>query len=120
PTIAQSVVEEKSTRVIEILLAAVPTRVLFTGKVLGTSLLAFSQIALIAAMAIVGLTVTGQDALLVGLGGPVLWFVAFFVVGFVMLAALFAATGAMVSRQEDIGSTTTPVMMLVMIPYFLV
>lgn len=120
PTIAQSVVEEKSTRVVEILLAAVPTRVLFTGKVLGTSVLAFGQIALIAATAIVGLTVTGQDELLVGLGAPVVWFIAFFVIGFVMLASLFAATGAMVSRQEDIGATTTPVMMLVMIPYFLV
>jgi ABC-2 type transport system permease protein len=120
PTIAQSVVEEKSTRVVEILLAAVPTRVLFTGKVLGTSALAFGQIALIAATAIIGLTVTGQDELLVGLGAPVVWFVGFFVIGFVMLASLFAATGAMVSRQEDIGATTTPVMMLVMIPYFLV
>lgn len=120
PTIAQSVVEEKQTRIVEILLAAVPTRALFTGKIVGTSILAFGQIALIAAMAIIGLTVTGQDELLVGLGSAVLWFVVFFVIGFVMIAALFAATGAMVSRLEDIGSTTTPVMMLVMIPYFLV
>jgi ABC-2 type transport system permease protein len=120
PTIAQSVVEEKQTRVIEILLAAVPTRVLFTGKVVGTSVLAFGQIALIAATAIIGLTVTGQDALLVGLGSAVLWFVVFFIIGFVLLASLFAATGAMVSRQEDIGATTTPVTMLVMLPYFLV
>jgi ABC-2 type transport system permease protein len=44
----------------------------------------------------------------------------FFAIGFVMLAALFAATSAMVSRAEDIGSVTTPVTMLVMIPYFLV
>src|SRR5690606_3394257 len=36
-TIAQSVVEEKSTRVIELLLAAIPTRALLTGKILGTS-----------------------------------------------------------------------------------
>jgi ABC-2 type transport system permease protein len=120
PTIAQSVVEEKQTRIVEILLAAVPTRVLFTGKVVGTSLLAFGQIALIAAMAIIGLTVTGQDDLLVGLGSAVVWFVVFFVIGFVLLASLFAATGAMVSRQEDIGATTTPVMMLVMVPYFMV
>ncbi len=120
PTIAQSVVEEKQTRVVEILLAAVPTRVLFTGKVIGTSVLAFGQIALIAAMAIIGLTVTGQDDLLVGLGAPVVWFVVFFIVGFVLLASLFAATGAMVSRLEDMGATTTPVTMLVMLPYFLV
>ena len=120
PTIAQSVVEEKQTRVVEILLAAVPTRVLFTGKVLGTAVLAFGQIALIAAMAIVGLTVTGQDELLVGLGAAVVWFVVFFIVGFVMLASMFAATGAMVSRTEDLGATTTPVTMLVMLPYFAV
>jgi ABC-2 type transport system permease protein len=120
PTIAQSVVEEKQTRVVEILLAAVPTRVLFTGKIVGTSVLAFGQIALVAAMGIVGLTVTGQDDLLVGLSGPVVWFVVFFVIGFVLLAALFAATGAMVSRLEDLGATMTPVTMLVMIPYFLV
>jgi ABC-2 type transport system permease protein len=118
PTIAQSVVEEKQTRVVEILLAAVPTRVLFTGKVLGTTVLAFGQIALIAAMAIVGLTVTGQDELLVGLGAAVVWFVVFFIIGFVMLASMFAATGAMVSRTEDLGATTTPVTMVVMLPYF--
>jgi ABC-2 type transport system permease protein len=120
PTIAQSVVEEKQTRVVEILLAAVPTRVLFTGKVVGTSVLAFGQIALIATMAVIGLTVTGQDDLLVGLGAAVIWFIVFFVIGFVLLASLFAATGAMVSRVEDLGATTTPVTMLVVLPYFLV
>ena len=119
-TVAQSVVEEKQTRIVEILLAAVPTRVLFTGKVVGTSILAFGQIALVAGAAVIGLTVSGQEALLTGLGAALLSFVLFFIVGFVLLASLFAATGAMVSRQEDIGSTTTPVTMLVMLPYFLV
>ncbi|GAB3399692.1 ABC transporter permease [Schumannella luteola] len=117
-TIAQSVVEEKSTRVIEILVAAVPARALMAGKVLGSSVLAFGQIALIAAAGVVGLTVTGQTEILQLLGAPLVWFVVFFVFGFVLLASLFAATGAMVSRQEDIGSTTTPVTMLVMLPYF--
>lgn len=119
-TIAQSVVEEKSTRIIEILLAAIPTRALLAGKIIGTSILAFGQIALLAAATIVGLTVTNQTDLLAGLGAPVVWFVLFFLVGFVLLAAMFAATGAMVSRMEDIGTTTTPVTMLIMLPYFLV
>jgi len=44
----------------------------------------------------------------------------FFLFGFVLLAALFAAAAAMVSRQEDIGATTTPLILLVMAPYFLV
>lgn len=119
-TIAQSVVEEKSTRVVEILLAAIPTRALLAGKIIGTTILAFGQIALLLAFAVIGLSVTGQTELLLGLGMPLVWFGLFFLLGFILLAALFAATGAMVSRQEDIGSTTTPVTMLVMIPYFVV
>lgn len=119
-TIAQSVVEEKQTRVVEILLAAIPTRALLAGKILGTTILAFGQIVLLLAFAIIGLTITGQTELLTGLGMPFVWFALFFVLGFILLAALFAATGAMVSRQEDIGSTTTPVTMLVMLPYFVV
>ncbi|TXK19001.1 ABC transporter permease [Homoserinibacter sp. GY 40078] len=119
-TIAQSVVEEKATRVVEILLSAIPTRALLAGKILGTTILAFGQIALLLSIAIIGLTTTGQAALLTGLGAPFVWFAVFFVLGFVLLASLFAATGAMVSRLEDIGSTTTPVTMLVMIPYFVV
>lgn len=119
-TIAQSVVEEKQTRVVEILMSAIPVRALLAGKVLGNSILAFAQIALIAVIAIVGLTVTGQSDLLTGLGAPIVWFVIFFVIGFVLLAALFAATAALVSRQEDVGSTTMPVTMLVMLPYFAV
>ena len=82
--------------------------------------MAFAQIVAIAVLAILGLIVTGQRVLLGGLGTSVIWFVVFFAVGFVMLAALFAATAAMVSRAEDIGSVTTPVTMLVMIPYFLI
>jgi ABC-2 type transport system permease protein len=119
-TIAQSVVEEKSTRVVEILMSAIPVRTLLAGKVLGNSLLAFGQTAATVALALIGLTVTGQTELLSLLGAPVIWFVVFFVLGFTLIAALFAATGAMVSRQEDIGSTTTPVTMLVMLPFFAV
>lgn len=119
-TIAQSVVEEKSTRVVEILMSAISARALLAGKVIGNTVLAFGQIVLIAVAAAIGLLVTGQDALLGSLGPSLLWFVVFFVVGFVLLAAMFAAAAALVSRQEDMGSVTTPVMMLVMIPYFLV
>lgn len=118
--IAQSVVEEKQTRIVEILLSAVSARALLTGKVLGNSVMAFAQIVLIAGLAILGLALTGQQVLLGGLGPSVLWFVAFFAVGFVMLAALFAATAATVSRAEDVGSVTTPVTMLVMLPYLLI
>lgn len=119
-TIAQSVVEEKQTRVVEILISAIPVRVLLAGKVLGNTILAMAQIVLLAAVAMIGLAVTGQTGMLDALGAPIAWFAIFFLFGFVLLAALFAAAAAMVSRQEDIGATTTPITMLVMAPYFLV
>ena len=115
--IAQSVVEEKQTRVVEILLSAIPARALLAGKVIGNSLLAFGQIIAIALLAIIGIAVNGSTDLLGSLGTPILWFVVFFAVGFVLLAALFAATAATVSRQQDVAAVTSPVTTLVMIPY---
>jgi ABC-2 type transport system permease protein len=118
--IAQSVVEEKQTRVVELLMSTIPVRALLAGKVLGNSILAFAQIALIALMAGLGLLVTGQTELFAVVGPAVLWFVVFFLFGFVLLASLFAATAALVSRQEDVGAVTAPVTYLVMIPYLAV
>ncbi|GGL81136.1 ABC transporter permease [Microlunatus endophyticus] len=119
-TIAQSVVEEKQTRIVEILISAISTRTLLTGKILGNSLLAFAQVVVTGAFAVIGLSVTGESATLSLLGAPIAWFVIFFVIGFVLLASMFAAAASLVSRQEDIQATVTPVTMLVMIPYFLV
>ncbi|MBO0811381.1 MAG: ABC transporter permease [Microlunatus sp.] len=119
-TIAQSVVEEKQTRIVEILISSVSSRTLLTGKILGNSLLAFAQVVLIGAIAVIGLTVTGESTVLAMLGAPIAWFVIFFVIGFVLLASMFAAAASLVSRMEDVQTTVTPVTMLVVIPYFLV
>lgn len=120
PSIAQSVVEEKQTRIVEILMATVPVRALMAGKILGNSILAFAQIVLISGLAGIGLLVSGQDILLADLGPSLIWFVVLFTFGFVLLAALYAATAALVSRQEDVASATAPATYLVMIPYVLV
>ncbi|WP_272896866.1 ABC transporter permease [Nesterenkonia sp. PF2B19] len=63
---------------------------------------------------------SGQQDVLDMLTVPMLWFVLFFVPGFVLIAAMFAAGAALVSRQEDSGAVVTPTMMLSMIPYFVV
>lgn len=118
--IAQNTVTEKQSRIVELLLAAVPARSLLAGKILGNTALALGQTAALAAVSVLGLVVTGQDGLLGALGTPLVWFVLFFVVGFVLLAGVFAASASLVSRQEDVGTVMTPAMMLVMAPYFLV
>jgi ABC-2 type transport system permease protein len=118
--IAQSVVEEKQTRIVEILMATVPVRALLAGKILGSSILAFGQIVLTAVAAGIGLLATGQNILLSEVGPSIGWFVVFFAAGFVMLAAMFAAAGALVSRQEDMNTSITPITTLLMVPYFMV
>jgi len=119
-TIAQSVVEEKQTRIVEILLSTISVRALLAGKVLGNSLMAFAQIVAIGLLVSIGLAATGQRVLLADVGPAIVWFAVFFAFGFVLLASLYAATASMVSRQEDVGSATSPVLFLVMIPYFMV
>ena len=66
--ISQSVVEEKQTRIVEILMATVPVKALLAGKIVGNSLLAFAQITLVALAAGVGLLATGQNILLGEIG----------------------------------------------------
>lgn len=119
-TIAQNTVQEKQSRIVELLLATVSARSLLAGKILGNSALAFSQTAAIAGVAVAALAITGQDDVLSMVGAPVVWFVLFFLIGFVLLASMYAASAALVSRMEDVGTVLSPVMMLTMTPYFLV
>ena len=117
-TIAQSVAREKESRVVEILAAAVPIRALLWGKIIGNTLLALGQVVLMVVVGLVGLAVTGRRELLSGIGWAVVAYIAFFVLGFLALAALWSVAGALASRQEDLQSTTLPGQMILLVPYF--
>lgn len=118
-TIAQSVVEEKQTRVIEILLATVSSRALFAGKILGTSVLALGAVVLALGSAYGGSCAAGQCFSVGDLGSAAAWFAVLFVSGFIMLAASYGACAALVTRQEDVPAATTPISLVVMAPYLL-
>ncbi|MEH1030222.1 ABC transporter permease [Micromonospora profundi] len=118
--IAQSVTEEKQTRIVEILVAAVPVRALLAGKMIAGTILALGQIALIALVAVVGMQIGDNAGLLTLLAPAIGWFVPFFLLGFVLVAAMWAAAGALVNRQEDIAAVSTPVQLVVMLPFFAV
>ena len=119
--IAQSVTEEKQTRIVEILVASVPVRALLAGKVAAMTLLAFAQIALIALVSFVGMQIADVDPGVIGLIGPAVgWFLPFFVLGFIMLATLWAGVGALAARQEDVAGASSPLQMAVMLPFFAV
>ena len=117
--IAQSVTEEKQTRIVEILVASVPVRALLAGKVAALSLLSFAQVALIAVVSLVGARLAGLDPGVLRLLEPAVgWFVPFFLLGFLMLAALWAGVGALAARLEDINGVSMPLQMAVMLPFF--
>jgi ABC-2 type transport system permease protein len=117
-SIAQSVVEEKQSRVVEILVAAVPVHVLLAGKVIGNTVMVMAQLLLLLAMGIGVSTAMGESVIIELLAQNSGWFVLFFLLGFVMLACLWAVAGSLSSRLEDLNATTVPMQMLLFIPFF--
>jgi ABC-2 type transport system permease protein len=110
--IAQGVVEEKSSRVVELLLAAVRPWQLMAGKCLGLGLLGLLQVVVVGGAGVAAGRATGVLSLpLAGSLGPLLWSIAWYAAGFSLYALIFAATGAMVSRQEDLGGAQFPVLL---------
>lgn len=111
--VAMGVVEEKSSRVVELLLSTVRPLQLLWGKILGIGLAGLAQLT---AYAVVGVA-TGLATGVLTLTGTALGVLAmtlgWFVLGFTLFAALYAAAGSMVSRQEDVNSITMPLTMLV-------
>ena len=116
--VAQGVVEEKSSRVVELLLSAIRPWQLMAGKVIGIGVIGLIQVVVLVAGAAGTATATGLvDPARIGLGATAAWALVWFVVGFVMYALVLAALAALVSRQEDVGAVTAPVVMAMIVPY---
>jgi ABC-2 type transport system permease protein len=116
--IAQSVVEEKQSRVVEILATAIPVRQLLIGKIVGNTLLALGQMLLFVGAGLVGVTFTSYKQYLSTLTGPAAWYLVFFLAGFIALACIWAVAGSLASRSEDLQSTTMPLTMVIVVALF--
>jgi len=117
--IATSVIEEKQSRVVEILVSAVPLRQLLVGKVLGNVVLALGQMTLFVAVGLVGMAFTSYAAQIGIVAASAGWFLVFFLAGFSALACLWAVAGSLATRSEDLQSTT-PVLTTVLVVAMLV
>ncbi len=115
--IAQSTVTEKQTRIVEILVSTVPVRAMLAGKIVGHSLLTLGQVVVLAVATPIALAIGDHTELLSIIAPALGWFVPFMCFGFVLLAAMWAVAGSLVSRQEDLGSSMGVVMLLAMGPY---
>ncbi|TWH75725.1 ABC transporter permease [Modestobacter roseus] len=110
--VAQGVVEEKSSRVVELLLATMRPWQLLAGKVIGLGLLGLAQILLVAVIGVAGALAFDVVELPGDVIGPVVTVIAWFVLGYAFYASVFAAAASLVSRQEDLGTVITPTTIL--------
>ena len=117
--IANSVVEEKQNRVVEILATAIPIRQLLAGKILGNLILAMGQLCLFVGIGLLALSLMPTEIPFISVVFATAgWFLAFFLAGFLLLAAAWAALGAMASRTEDLQQSTGPVIMVLIAVLF--
>jgi ABC-2 type transport system permease protein len=112
------VVEEKTNRVVELMLAAVPPRQLLAGKVLGIGLLGLAQVALVGGLASV-LLALGIFAAPASLARSLALVIPWFALGFAVYAVAYAAAGALASRQQDANSAGVAVTYTLLAAYFL-
>lgn len=129
--VASSVVEEKSSRVMEVILNAATPFQLLAGKVLGVgavALLQYAAVLVAGSIALVAQTTVATAALGTGSAdlslppgltfGMLAMLFVYGVLGFALYAVLFAAAGSLVSRQEDVNTVVMPLTLICTVGYF--
>jgi ABC-2 type transport system permease protein len=115
--LAGGVVEEKSSRVVEVVLSAIRPRSLLAGKVVGIGLVGALQVALVVVVGAGLALALGSIDLPDTTVGAALLVALYFVLGYAFYAWAFAVVGAMVSRAEDVQSVSAPLMLLIVAGY---
>jgi ABC-2 type transport system permease protein len=117
--IALGIGEEKSSRVVEVLLSSLRPVQLLVGKVLGIGLLALAQAVAMVVVFIVAGFATGSSLVHGATLGAVLTGGVFVVLGYAFYCTAYAAAGSLVSRQSDVNSTVLPVQLPLIVAYAL-
>ena len=125
--VMRSVVQEKTSRVIELMVATAKPRSLMAGKILGVGAVGLLQLSIWLLMGL--LTMKYREGLLgmFGVDGSgfnippleidqVCVALLYFIGGYFFYASMYAAVGAMVSSEQEAQQAQTPVMMLIVIP----
>jgi ABC-2 type transport system permease protein len=112
------VVEEKASRVVEVLLARMPARTLLAGKVAGIGLLGFAQFAVTGVAALVATMVVDAVDVPAVRGGVLAWVVVWFVLGYALYAMVYGALGSLASRTEDAQSVAGPAIYVLLAGYW--
>jgi ABC-2 type transport system permease protein len=125
PAVMAAVNEEKTNRIIEVLLSAVTPRELLYGKIVGTAVAGLVQMVIwispLVLLSLVSLpALVMMDLPSVNLGFfTILYFLVNYLMGIIAFLAIFAAFGAMFDTPQDAQGSMMPVMMLIIVPFFL-
>jgi ABC-2 type transport system permease protein len=122
-----AVVEEKETRIAEILFSSVRSFTLMMGKLIGVSLVALTQYGIWAIVftlfAIYGVGMLASQGVPVSLPSIplslVLYFIIFFLLGYFIYATIYALVGAMVTTAQEGGQIALPIIFLLMIGFYM-
>ena len=122
--VMRGILEEKSTRVMEVLLGSLTPTQLMTGKIVGIGLVGLTQVAVYAMTAVVARAfataalVGGDIAGIMDTFNPVtmFYFIVFFVLGYFFYTSLFAAAGAVCNSEQEAQNLQGPVIICLVIP----
>jgi ABC-2 type transport system permease protein len=117
--VATGVVEEKQSRVVELLLATIRPWQLLTGKILGLGTVGLLQLVILSVICGAGASAAGLLTVPGAAVGMFVMVVLWYLLGFFLYASLYAAVGSTVSRQEELQSVVAPMIFLLLIPFVL-
>ena len=117
-TVLTGVVEEKQSRVVEVVLSTVRARDLLMGKVLGIGVLGVVQLVVFVAAALAAALATDRLTLPTTTPGAVALLGLWFVLGYLLYSTALGFLGALASRMEEASNASTPVTMVAMVSYF--
>ncbi len=115
--IVNGIIEEKGSRVVELLVEAVPIRQLLAGKVVGLGTIALGQMFVLFVPATTVLVLANRDLIPPGIGGMLAIIGLWFALGYALYTLISAGLGALVSRPEEAQAVLTPASLLALVGY---
>jgi ABC-2 type transport system permease protein len=117
-TVLTGVVEEKQSRVVEVVLSTVRPRDLLMGKVLGIGILGLVQLGVFVLAGLTAAALTSTVTLPITTPGTIALLAIWFILGYALYSTALGFLGALASRMEEASNASTPVTMIAMISYF--
>jgi ABC-2 type transport system permease protein len=117
--VATGVIEEKASRIVEMLLSAVRPQQLLAGKIIGIGVLGLAQLITIAGFAICLALVTGTHLVHATAIWAALLVIGWFILGYAFYASLFAAAGSLVSRMEELQNVIVPINLTILVSFII-